>query len=98
MKTDEKLDEEYFEKLKSKLNEKDMILNRNIEYSFILEQELNTLKQKINTKEQEIKALNQNIKTKENTISKLKNEKKLIKSTISWRITKPLRYISKIIK
>lgn len=50
MKTDEKLDEEYFEKLKSKLNEKDMILNRNIEYSFILEQELNTLKQKINTK------------------------------------------------
>ena len=45
-----------------------------------------------------MKALKQEIKTKEKTISKLKNENKLIKSTISWRITKPLRYISKLIK
>ena len=112
MKTEEKFDEEYFNKLDSLLNEKDIILNRNIEYSFILEQEINTLKRKINTKEQEtktlkqkinteeqkVKALKQEIKTKEKTISKLKNENKLIKSTISWRITKPLRYISKLIK
>ena len=112
MKTEEKFDEEYFNKLNSMLNEKDIILNRNIEYSFILEQEINTLKRKINTKEQEtktlkqkinteeqkVKALKQEIKTKEKTISKLKNENKLIKSTISWRITKPLRYISKLIK
>ena len=121
MKTEEKFDEEYFNKLNSMLNEKDIILNRNIEYSFILEQEINTLKRKINTKEQEtktlkqkintkeqetktlkqkinteeqkVKALKQEIKTKEKTISKLKNE-----NTISWRITKPLRYISKLIK
>ena len=112
MKTEEKFDEEYFNKLNSMLNEKDIILNRNIEYSFILEQEINTLKRKINAKEQETKALKQKInakeqkvkalkqetKTKEKTISKLKNENKLIKSTISWRITKPLRYISKLIK
>ena len=112
MKTEEKFDEEYFNKLDSLLNEKDIILNRNIEYSFILEQEINTLKRKINTKEQEtktlkqkinteeqkVKALKQETKTKEKTISKLKNENKLIKSTISWRITKPLRYISKLIK
>ena len=112
MKTEEKFDEEYFNKLNSMLNEKDIILNRNIEYSFILEQEINTLKRKINTKEQEtktlkqkinteeqkVKALKQETKTKEKTISKLKNENKLIKSTISWRITKPLRYISKLIK
>ena len=112
MKTEEKFDEEYFNKLDSLLNEKDIILNRNIEYSFILEQEINTLKRKINAKEQETKALKQKInakeqkvkalkqetKTKEKTISKLKNENKLIKSTISWRITKPLRYISKLIK
>ena len=112
MKTEEKFDEEYFNKLNSMLNEKDIILNRNIEYSFILEQEINTLKRKINAKEQEAKALKQKInakeqkvkalkqetKTKEKTISKLKNENKLIKSTISWRITKPLRYISKLIK
>ena len=112
MKTEEKFDEEYFNKLDSLLNEKDIILNRNIEYSFILEQEINTLKRKINAKEQEtkalkqkinakeqkVKALKQEIKTKEKTISKLKNENKLIKSTISWRITKPLRYISKLIK
>ena len=112
MKTEEKFDEEYFNKLDSLLNEKDIILNRNIEYSFILEQEINTLKRKINAKEQETKALKQKInakeqkvkalkqetKTKEKTISKLKNENRLIKSTISWRITKPLRYISKLIK
>ena len=114
MKTEEKFDEEYFNKLNSMLNEKDIILNRNIEYSFILEQEINTLKRKINTKEQETKTLKQKINTKEQetktlkqkintkeqekTISKLKNENKLIKSTISWRITKPLRYISKLIK
>ena len=112
MKTEEKFDEEYFNKLNSMLNEKDIILNRNIEYSFILEQEINTLKrkinakeqetktlkQKINTEEQKVKALKQETKTKEKTISKLKNENKLIKSTISWRITKPLRYISKLIK
>ena len=53
MKTEEKFDEEYFNKLDSLLNEKDIILNRNIEYSFILEQEINTLKRKINAKEQE---------------------------------------------
>ena len=112
MKTEEKFDEEYFNKLNSMLNEKYIILNRNIEYSFILEQEINTLKrkinakeqetktlkQKINTEEQKVKALKQETKTKEKTISKLKNENKLIKSTISWRITKPLRYISKLIK
>ena len=98
MKTDERYGEEYFNKLNSKLNEKDIILNRNIEYSFILEQEINTLKQKINTKEQKVKDLKQEIKTKEKTIAKLKNENKLIKSTISWRITKPLRHISKLIK
>ena len=105
MKTDEKYDEEYFNELNSMLNEKNIILNRNIEYSFILEQEINTLKQKINTqkqkintKEQKVKDLKQEIKTKEKTIAKLKNENKLIKSTISWRITKPLRYISKLIK
>ena len=111
--------EEYLKELDLKLSEKDMILNRNIEYSFILEQEISTLKketntlnqiinskeqevktlkQKINSKEQEVKTLKQKIKAKEKTISKFKNENELIKSTISWRITKPLRYIRKLIK
>ena len=110
MKTEEKFDEEYFNKLDSLLNEKDIILNRNIEYSFILEQEINTLKRKINAKEQETKALKQKINAKEQETKALKqkinakeqetkaHENKLIKSTISWRITKPLRYISKLIK
>ncbi len=97
--------EEYLNELESKLNEKDIILNRNIEYCFILEKEINklkketkTLKQKVNKKEQEVKTLQQNIKNNEKTISKIKNDNELIKSTISWRITKPLRYISKLIK
>lgn len=97
--------EEYLKELDLKLSEKDMILNRNIEYSFILEQEISTLKKEtntlnqiINSKEQEVKTLKQKIKAKEKTISKFKNENELIKSTISWRITKPLRYIRKLIK
>ena len=79
--------------------------HRNNEYCIILEKEkkkkkkeTKTLKQKVNKKEQEVKTLQQNIKNNEKTISKIKNDNKLIKSTISWRITKPLRYISKLIK
>ena len=74
MKTEEKFDEEYFNKLNSMLNEKDIILNRNIEYSFILEQEINTLKRKINTKEQETKTLKQKINTKEQETKTLKQK------------------------
>ena len=74
MKTEEKFDEEYFNKLDSLLNEKDIILNRNIEYSFILEQEINTLKRKINTKEQETKTLKQKINTKEQETKTLKQK------------------------
>ena len=73
MKTEEKFDEEYFNKLNSMLNEKDIILNRNIEYSFILEQEINTLKRKINAKEQETKALKQKINAKEQETKALKH-------------------------
>lgn len=105
MNKEDKENEEYLNELDLKLNERDIILNRNIEYCFILEQEINklkketkTLKQKVNKKEQEVKTLQQNIKNNEKTISKIKNDNKLIKSTISWRITKPLRYISKLIK
>ena len=76
MKTEEKFDEEYFNKLNSMLNEKDIILNRNIEYLFILEQEINTLKRKINTKEQETKALKQKINAKEQKVKALKQETK----------------------
>ena len=74
MKTEEKFDEEYFNKLDSLLNEKDIILNRNIEYSFILEQEINTLKRKINAKEQETKALKQKINAKEQETKALKQK------------------------
>ena len=74
MKTEEKFDEEYFNKLNSMLNEKDIILNRNIEYSFILEQEINTLKRKINSKEQETKTLKQKINTKEQETKTLKQK------------------------
>ena len=74
MKTEEKFDEEYFNKLNSMLNEKDIILNRNIEYSFILEQEINTLKRKINAKEQETKALKQKINAKEQETKALKQK------------------------
>ena len=99
MKTEEKFDEEYFNKLDSLLNEKDIILNRNIEYSFILEQEKETkalkqkinakeqetkaLKQKINAKEQETKALKQKINAKEQKVKALKQETKTKEKTIS---------------
>ena len=84
MKTEEKFDEEYFNKLDSLLNEKDIILNRNIEYSFILEQEINTLKRKINAKEQETKALKQKINAKE-------QETKALKQKINAKETKNKR-------
>ena len=87
MKTEEKFDEEYFNKLDSLLNEKDIILNRNIEYSFILEnakeQETKALKQKINAKEQETKALKQKINAKEQKVKALKQETKTKEKTIS---------------
>lgn len=102
MNKEDKENEEYLNELDLKLNEKDIILNRNIEYCFILEQEINklkketkALKQKINTKEQEVNKLQQKINNNEKTLSKIKKENELIKSTISWRITKPLRYINK---
>ena len=81
MKTEEKFDEEYFNKLNSMLNEKDIILNRNIEYSFILEQEINTLKRKINAKEQETKALKQKITGNKNTETKNKHKRTGNKNT-----------------
>ena len=44
MNKEDKENEEYLNELDLKLNEKDIILNRNIEYCFILEQEINKLK------------------------------------------------------
>ncbi len=112
MKMEGESEKEYLNRMNSTLSEKDIILNRNIEYAFTLEQErsalkqeinskeqeLNSLKQEINSKEQELNSLKQEIKTKEKTIAQLKDENELFKSTISWRITKPLRYIGKLIR
>ena len=65
---------------KSKLDEKELIIDRTKEYLFVLEHEL--IK-----KNQEIKSL-----------KKYKKENKALKSTISWKITKPLRWISNLLK
>ena len=72
--------EEIIDHLKSKLDEKELIIDRTKEYLFVLEHEL------IN-KNQEIKSL-----------KKYKKENKALKSTISWKITKPLRWISNLLK
>ena len=98
MKMEGESEKEYLNRMNSTLSEKDIILNRNIEYAFTLEQERSALKQEINSKEQELNSLKQEIKTKEKTIAQLKDENELFKSTISWRITKPLRYIGKLIR
>ena len=98
MKMEGESEKEYLNRMNSTLSEKDIILNRNIEYAFTLEQEMIALKQEINSKEQELNSLKQEIKTKEKTIAQLKDENELFKSTISWRITKPLRYIGKLIR
>ena len=72
--------EEIIDHLKSKLDEKELIIDRTKEYLFVLEHEL--IK-----KNQEIKSL-----------KKYKKENKALKSTISWKITKPLRWISNLLK
>lgn len=44
------------------------------------------------------KKLMNSIKDKDKKIDSLKKENELMKSTVSWKITKPLRYLSKMLK
>ena len=78
-----KQQEDLINDLKLQLNEKEVIHDKTKEYLFIMENQ-------IFEKDKEISALKSQNK-------KAIDENKLLKSTLSWKITKPLRKIKKII-
>ncbi len=81
-----------------KLREQEKIIKQTKEFLFILENqnernkiEIASLKKQLKLKDKQINELN-------NSNKKLSNENKAIKSTISWKITKPLRWFKKLYK
>lgn len=110
---DEKIDtyESEIKELKSQLDEKDVIAEKTKEYLFVLENQIHEKDQWINTLTdkcsnlEKSKSSNNEINNLKNEISSLKKQNKqlsdelrIMKSTVSWKITKPLRKLKKIIK
>ena len=107
---DEKINdyESEIKKLKSQLDEKDIIAEKTKEYMFVLENQIHekdkwirTLTEKCNNLEagntsgSEIKNLKNEIASLKKQNKQLSDELRIMKSTVSWKVTKPLRKVKK---
>ena len=95
-------------KLKSQLQEMDAVADKTKEYLFVLENQINekdkyikTLKDKCDDLEKRNNFNNQNLKNEvyslKNKNKKLSDEIRVMKSTVSWKVTKPLRKVKKLL-
>jgi chromosome segregation ATPase len=104
--------EEKIENLNSDLNEKNFILNQTKEYLFLLQSENEKLNKIKNEYSEELNKFNKLNKDYENRIKVLENknatlkhdnenlekEINIMKSTVSWKITKPLRWLKSLLR
>ena len=95
------------EKLENQLKEKEIIAEKNKEYLFVLEHQMKVKNERIDgltykcnkleKENKQVKNLKNEINSLKNKNNQLSNELKIMKSTVSWKITKPIRKIKKLL-
>lgn len=81
-----------------KFREQEKIIKQTKEFLFILENQNERNKIEIASLKKQLKLKDKQFNELKNSNKKLSNENKAIKSTISWKITKPLRWFKKLFK
>ena len=100
---DEKVNtyESEIKKLNSELHEKEIIAEKTKEYLFILDNQLNVKEKQIKRLTEDYNKQINKLKKEANTLKKenkkLSNEIEILKSTVSWKATKPLRKVKKLL-
>lgn len=79
-----------------KFKEQEKIINKTKEFLFILENQNELNKKKIESLNKQLEAKNKQIKELKKSNNNLLKENKTIKSTFSWKITKPLRWLKNL--